>query len=124
MRLGVINSSLVVCFTMVQKVFRSENIYKIHAKISCNGYRTTFREKCITFTINTREIFTNYFSHDFDRLSIYDVKVDQVSADYNGYYIQESSKLDKYGFFCCLPEKLPMRLDMFLNSSTKFKILS
>ena len=24
--------------------------------------------------------------------------VDRVSADYNGYYIQESSKLDKYGF--------------------------
>ena len=24
--------------------------------------------------------------------------VDQVLADYNGYYIQESGKLDKYGF--------------------------
>ena len=24
--------------------------------------------------------------------------VDWVSADYNGYYIQESGKLDKYGF--------------------------
>ena len=24
--------------------------------------------------------------------------VDQVSADYNGYYMQESSKSDKYGF--------------------------
>ena len=50
--------------------------------------------------------------------------VDRVLADYNGYYIQGSSKLDKYGFFWCLPEKLPMRLDMFLNSFTKFKILS
>ena len=48
--------------------------------------------------------------------------VDWVSANYNGYYIQESSKLDKYGFFLCLPERLPMRLDMFLNSSTKFNI--
>ena len=81
-------------------------------------------EKCVTFTINTRENFTNYFSHNFDQLSICDVKVDRVSADYNGYYIQGSSKSDKYGFFWCLPEKLPMRLDVFLNSSTKFKILS
>ena len=24
--------------------------------------------------------------------------VDRVSADYNGYYMQESGKLDKYGF--------------------------
>ena len=98
MRLGVINSFLVVCFTMVQQIFKSENIYKIRAKISRNGYKTTFRGKCITFTINTREIFTNYFSRDFNRLSIYNVKVDWVSAEYNGYYRQESGKLDKYGF--------------------------
>ena len=31
--------------------------------------------------------------------------VDRVSADYNRYYRQESGKLDKYGFFWCLPEK-------------------
>ena len=55
MKLGVINSFLVVCFTMVQKIFKSENIYKILTKISCNGYKTMFREKCVTFTINTRE---------------------------------------------------------------------
>ena len=30
--------------------------------------------------------------------------VDRVSADYNGYYIQESGKSNKYGFLCCLPE--------------------
>ena len=48
--------------------------------------------------------------------------VDRVSANYNGYYRQESGKLDKYGFFWCLPEKL-MRLDVFLKSSTKFQIL-
>ena len=64
------------------------------------------------------------FSHNFDRLSIYDIKVDQVSADYNGYYRQESGKSDKYGFIWCLPEKFSMRLDVFLNSSTKFEILS
>ena len=104
MRLGMINSILIVCFTMVQKIFRSENIYKICAKISHNGYKTIFREKCVTFTINTREIFTTYFSRDFDRLSIYDVKVDWVLAKYNGYYRRESGKSGKYGFFCCLPE--------------------
>ena len=32
MKLGVINSFLVVCFTMVQTIFKSENIYKICAK--------------------------------------------------------------------------------------------
>ena len=107
MKLGVINSFLIVCFTMVQKIFKSENIYKIRTKISRNCYKTTFREKCVIFTINTRENFTNYFSHDFDRLSIYDIKVDRVLAYYNGYYRQESSKSDKYGFFWCLPEKFP-----------------
>ena len=64
MKLGVINSFLIVCFTMVQKIFKSENIYKICAKISHNGYKTTFGGKCIRFTINTRENFTNYFSHN------------------------------------------------------------
>ena len=32
MNLGVINSFLVVCFTMVQKIFRSEKFYKISHK--------------------------------------------------------------------------------------------
>ena len=63
------------------------------------------------------------FSHNFNRLSIYDNQVDRVSANYNGYHRQESGKLDKYGFIWCLPEKFLMRLDMFLKSSTKFKIL-
>ena len=98
MQFGVINCFLVVCFTMVQKIFKLENIYKILTKISRNGYKTMFRGKCVTFTINTREKFTKYFSHNFSRLSIYDIRVDWVSADYNGYYRQESSKLDKYGF--------------------------
>ena len=57
MKLGMINSFLVVCFTMVQKIFKSEEFYKIltKIKISCNGYKTIFREKCIIFTINIRE---------------------------------------------------------------------
>ena len=65
----------------------------------CNGYKTTFMEKCIKFTINIRENYTNFLFPPFNRHF-----VDQVSADYNGYYIQESGKSDKYGFFGCLPE--------------------
>ena len=64
-----------------------------------------FRGKCVTFTINTRENLPIIFSRDFDQLSIYDIKVDWVLADYNGYYRQESGKSDKCGFFWCLPEK-------------------
>ena len=105
MKLGMINSFLVVCFTMVQKLLKLENIYKICTKISHNGYKTTFREKCVTFTINTRLNFTNYFSHNFDQLSFYDIKVDRVLADYNGYYRQESGKLGKYGFSGACLEK-------------------
>ena len=68
---------------MVLEFFKSEKIYKIHAKILCNGYKTTFMEEYIKFTINTRENFTNYFP------AIRSTKhfVDQVSADYNGYYM-------------------------------------
>ena len=51
MKLGVINSFLVVCFTMVQKLKK----YRILTKISLEGYKTIFTEKCITLTINTRE---------------------------------------------------------------------
>ena len=64
MKLGVINSFLIVCFYNGFKLFKLENIYKIGAKILCNGYKTTFMEKCIKFTINIRENFTNYFSCD------------------------------------------------------------
>ena len=64
MKLGVINNFLIVFFTMVLKLLKSENIYKIPAIILCNGYKTTFMGKCIKFTINIRENFTNYFSHN------------------------------------------------------------
>ena len=80
---------------MVLKVVKSENIYKIHAKILCNGYKTTFIEKCVKFTINRRENFTNYF---FSAVRSTKHFVDQVSADYNGYCMQGSGKSDKYGF--------------------------
>ena len=79
---------------MVLKNVKSENIYKIRAKMLHNIFKTTFIEKCIEFTINTRENFTNYFC------TIRSTKyfVDWVSANYNGYYMQGSGKSDKYGF--------------------------
>ena len=48
MKLGMINSFLIVCFTMVKKnIFKSENIYKIHEKILHNDYRTTFMKNVL-----------------------------------------------------------------------------
>ena len=55
MKLVMINSFLIVCFTMVKKILKSKNIYKILTKISRNGYQIIFREERITFTIKTRE---------------------------------------------------------------------
>ena len=52
-------------------------------------------EKCVTFTINIRENFYQLF---FPVIRSTKHFVDRVLADYNDYYIQESSKLDKYGF--------------------------
>ena len=56
---GMINSFLVVCFTMVQNIFKSENIYKILTKISHNGYKTTFKEECIIFYNEYKRKFSN-----------------------------------------------------------------
>ena len=61
MELDMINSFLVVCFTMVQKYLGQRNFTKFLTKISHNGYKTIFKEKCITFTIFTRENFTIIF---------------------------------------------------------------
>ena len=52
MKLGMINSCLVVCFTMVQKIIKK---YRILTRISLKGYKIIFMEKCATLTINTRE---------------------------------------------------------------------
>ena len=120
MRLGVINSFLIVCFTMVQKIFKSENIYKIRAKYHVMARKQHLGKMYYIYHKYKRK-FNQLFFPQFQLTKHF---VDQVSADYNGYYIQGSGKSDKYGFFWCLPEKLPMRLDVFLNSSTKFKILS
>ena len=51
MKLDRINSFVIVCFTMAQKLKK----YRILTKISLEGYKTIFTEKCITLTVNTRE---------------------------------------------------------------------
>ena len=52
MKLGVMNSFLIVYFTMVQNWFEK---YRILTKISLKGYETIFKTECITFAINTAE---------------------------------------------------------------------
>ena len=83
---------------MVLKVIKSVNIYKIRGKIVRNGYKSTFMEYCVKSTINSRGILPIFINYLFcaDRLTKH--FVDQVSADYIGYYMQGSGKSDKYGF--------------------------
>ena len=59
MKLGMINSFLIVCFTMVQKYSVREKKYRILTKISLHGYKTIFKEKkCVT--INTSVMILHY----------------------------------------------------------------
>ena len=110
---------------MVLKVIKSVNIYKIRGKIVRNGYKSTFIEYCVKSTINSRgilPIFINYFLH-----AIQSTKhlVHQVSADYIGVYMQGSGKSDKYGFFCCLSERIfheVRRVFKFFHKISHFKL--
>ena len=68
---------------MVLKVFKSENIYKIHAKILHNGYKTTFMENAL----NLQSIQEKILPIIFPAIRSTKHFVDQVSADYNGYYM-------------------------------------
>ena len=84
---------------MVLKVVKSENIYKIRAKILCNGYKTTFMENAL----NIQSIQEKILPIIFHAIRSTKHFVDQVLANYNGYYMQGSGKSDKYGFFgACL----------------------
>ena len=105
MKLDVINRFLIVCFTMVQKIFKSENIYKICTKISFNGYKTTFRENALYLQSIQEKIFFFFYQLFFPQFQSTKHFVDQVLADYNGYYRQESGKSDIYGFCWCPTEK-------------------
>ena len=51
-------------------------------------------EYCIKSTVNTKQSLPIIFRAVRSTKHL----VDWVSADYNGYYMQGSGKLDKYGF--------------------------
>ena len=96
MKLGMINSFLIVCFTMVQKNIQIREYLQNSCKISCNGYKTTFRKKNVLHLQSIQEKILPIIFLQFRLTKHF---VDWVLADYNGYYIQGSSKSDKYGFF-------------------------
>ena len=94
MKLGVINSFLVVCFYNGLKSYQVREYLQNSCKILRDGYKSTFMEYYIKSIINTRGFLPIIFC------AIRSTKhlVDQVSADYIVYYMQGSSKSDKYGF--------------------------
>ena len=55
MKLGMINSFLIVCFTMVQKNIQVGKNYKILTKISRNGYKTIFFKEKMHYNKYKRE---------------------------------------------------------------------
>ena len=63
------------------------NIYKICAKYHVMAIKQHLGKNALHLQSIQEKFLPIIFSHDFDQLSIYDVKVDWVSADYNGYYI-------------------------------------
>ena len=67
-------------------------------KIVCNGYKSTFMEYCIKSTVNTRGILPIFINYFFHAIGLTKHLVDRVSADYIGFYMQGTGKLDKYGF--------------------------
>ena len=83
---------------MVLNVIKSVNIYKIHEKIVCIGYKSTFMEHYVKSTINSRGILPIVINYLFcaDRSTKH--LVDWVLADHIGFYKQRSCKSDKYGF--------------------------
>ena len=73
MKLGVINSFLVVCFYNGFKSYQVSEYLQNSRKILRNGYKSTFMEYCVKFTINTRGILSilSIISFTpFDQLSI------------------------------------------------------
>ena len=94
MKLGVINSFLIVCFYNGFKSYQVGKYLQNSCKILHNGYKSTFLEYCVKSIINARENLPIIFR------AIRSTKhlVDQVLADYIDYYMQGSSKSDKHGF--------------------------
>ena len=84
---------------MIVEELKMVNTLKLSWKTIRNGYKSTIMEYRDKTTMNTRcnlHIFIKYFlpaSQSTKHL------VDQLSADYIGFYSQGSGKSDKYGSF-------------------------
>ena len=73
--------------------------------------------------MNTRSTLSIFIKYFFPASQLTKHLVDRLSADYIGSYRQGSGKLDKYGsFLLSVSAEFFMRLDVFLNSSTKLII--
>ena len=68
---------------MVLRLFKSENIYKICAKILHNGYKTHLWKN----VLNLQSIQEKILPIIFPAIRSTKHFVDQVSADYSGYYM-------------------------------------
>ena len=94
MKLGVINSFLIVCFDNGFKSCQVREYLQNSCKILCNDYKTTFRNNALNLQSITRQNLPIIF-HAVRWTKHF---LDWVSADYIDYYMQGSGKLDKYGF--------------------------
>ena len=101
MKFGMINSFLIVCFTMVQKYSNWKIFTKFLQKYYVMAIKQCLGSNALLLQLIQEKIYQS-FSPQFRSTKHF---VDRVSADYNGCYRQESGKSDKYGFFWCLPEK-------------------
>ena len=95
MKLGMINSFLIVCFTMVKKKYLN---WRIFTKFVQKYYVMAIKQHLRKNTLHLQSIKEKILPIIFPAIRSTKHFVDQVSADYNGYYIQESGKSDKYGF--------------------------
>ena len=89
MKLGVINSFLIVCFYNGFKSYQLGEYLQNSCKILCNGYKST---------LNLQSIQEKILPIIFRTVQSTKHLVDWVSADCIDYYMQGSGKLDKYGF--------------------------
>ena len=71
LKLGVINSFLIVCFTMVQKYSNWKIFTKFLPKYHIIAVRQYFRKDALFLQLIQEKIY-QIFSHKFDQLSIYD----------------------------------------------------
>ena len=76
-----------------------EYFTKFHGKTVHNGYKPTIMEYCDKSTMNTRGILSIFIKYFFPAGRSTKHLVDQLLADYIGFYRQGSGKSDKYGSF-------------------------